>query len=416
VPDFAGRRHPDRRLHTSNLRVKESHSAAAKRWCVNARALILILAFLAVGARGEPADVGSWSEAGALSIGRYAPGAALLPDGRVAVAGGYSFETNRTHAGSDVFDPKDNSWTEGPRMRFDRNFPETLALPNGDILFVAGFRGRTGTTATTERLDGKRLRFAQEPEDGAPPTVEERELFSVCRLQDGRYLLTGGYTTLRKKTLASAEIYDPTTREFKPTAQPMRHARSGHTSVLLPSGKVLILGGKTIPTEERILTAELFDPRTGAFTETGSLAVGRDRPTAWLVNTNRVLVAGGSAAEGGTDPARRCEIYDLSTGKFSPGPELLRDRMAHTATPLEAGRVLLVGGWSSSENATTRLTECWDPREQRFLPAGTLRHGRHDHVAVRLRDGRVLVAGGKEAPAVDGVETPLTAEIWSPKR
>src|SRR5207302_800410 len=128
----------------------------------------------------------------------------------------------------------------------------------------------------------------------------------------------------------------------------------------------------------------------------------------------RVLVAGGSSKLGGTPPARSCEIYDTATGKFEPGPQLVRDRMAHTATPVGDGRVLLVGGWCGSENRTTRQAELWDPTTMQFRPAGLLEHGRHDHVAVLLKEGRVLVAGGKEAPAVNGVETPLAAEIWSP--
>jgi hypothetical protein len=376
---------------------------------------------LAVAVSGEPDPVGAWSTAGALSVGRYAPGAALLPDGRVVVAGGYSFENNRTHTTSDVFDPGKSDWTEGPGMRFDRNFPETLTLANGDVLFAAGFRARTGTTATSERLDAKRVRFAPTAEDGAPPTVEERELFSVCRLADGRFILAGGYTTLRKKTLASAEIYDPQAKEFKAVPALLRHPRFGHTSVLLPDGRVLIIGGKMLGTEVRPLECELFDPRTGAFTPSGSLTIGRDRPTAWVVPAQpgkdpQVLVAGGSAQEGGTTPAKRCELYDIGTGKFAPGPELVRDRMAHTATPLGDGRVLLVGGWSNSDNATTKQAELWDPKLGVFVPAGHLAHGRHDHVAVRLQDGRVLVAGGKEAPALAGVESPLAAEVWSEKR
>jgi len=368
----------------------------------------------------DPGDVGAWSPAGEISTGRYAPGAALLPDGRVLISGGYSFEANRTHGTSDIFDPKDATWAPGPRMRFDRNFPETLSLSNGDVLFVAGFRARTGTTATTERLDAKRLRFAPAPEDGAPPTCEERELFSVCRLADGRFLLAGGYSTFRKKTLASAEIFDPQTGVFTATPGSLKHARFGHTSVLLPDGRVLIVGGKVLATEERLLEAELFDPKRGAFEATGALSTGRDRCTAWLLPADngvvRVLVAGGSAQEGGTAPARRCELYSPSTGAFTPGPELIRDRMAHTATSLPNGKVLLVGGWSNSDNATTNQAEIWDPTQQAFRPAGRLLHGRHDHVSVPLSDGRVLVAGGKEAPAVAGVESPLAAEIWTPAR
>jgi len=385
---------------------------------------VLVMATLFIAA-GVPTDaqqgMGVWKPAGALAVGRYAAAGALLADGRALIAGGYSFEENRTHASAELFDPVAGTWAEGPRMRFDRNFAEPLALPSGDTLFVGGFRGRTGTTATSERLDAKRGTFVQDAEDGAPPAIEERELFAVTRLQDGRYLLTGGYSTVRRKTLDSAEIYDPKQAAFVALAGKLQHARFGHTSVLLPNGKVLIVGGKVLATEERVLSAEVFDPAAGTFVETGALTVGRDRCTAWVLQAPsgdrsriRVVVAGGSAKDGGTAPARACEVYDVAAGKFGPGPPLVRDRMAHTATPLGDGGVLLVGGWSNTENATTRQAELWDPKTEQFVPAGSLQHGRHDHVALRLRDGRVLVAGGKEAPARDKVESPLPAEIWNP--
>lgn len=377
------------------------------------------LALLALALPVLAQEVGHWSPAGKLSTGRYAAAAALLRDGRVLVAGGYSFEQDRTHAGSEVFDPARNEWAAGPSMRFDRNFHVPLELPGGDVLFVAGFRNRVGTTATTERLDTARVRFAPDAASGAPPAVEERELFASTRLRDGRYLITGGYSTIRKRTLDTAEIFDPVRAEFRALPARLRHVRFGHTGVLLPDGRVLLVGGKVLATNADVLPAELFDPAKGTFTATGALAVGRDRPTAWLLSEEpgkapRVLVAGGSAREGGTLPARKCEIFEVASGRFTPGPELVRDRMAHTMTPLPDGRVLLVGGWCTSENRTTRQAEIWSPGKGTFTPAGELQHGRHDHVAVRLRDGRVLVAGGKEAPARDGVETPLPAEIWTP--
>jgi hypothetical protein len=378
----------------------------------------LILALFAAAAHGEEGG-GEWKEAGTLSVGRYAPAAALLPDGRVLLAGGYSFETGRTDSTSELFDPVPSSWAEGPRMRFDRNFPLALPLPGGDALFIGGFRVRAGTTATTERLDARALRFAAEP----APAHEERELASAAPLPDGRFLITGGYSTLQRKTLDSAEIYDPKADRFTPTAGSLHHRRFGHASAVLPDGRVLIVGGKVLATDDDVLPAELFDPTSGQFAETGSLAAGRDRCTAWLVADKSspvaekgavVLVAGGSARQGGTLPAKRCELYDPAAGTFRLGPELIRDRMAHAATPLDGGRVLLTGGWSGSDNRTTRQAELWDPASAAFRSAGTMRVGRHDHAAVRLRDGRVLVAGGKEAPARNGIESPLEAETWTP--
>jgi hypothetical protein len=355
---------------------------------------------------------GAWRAAGSLAVGRYAPGAVLLSDGRALVAGGYSFETDRTHATSDVYDPASGRWAEGPTMRADRNFPLVLELPGGDALFAAGFRRRGGTTAAVERLAAGVHHFRP-----GPDAAEERELGSVTRLADGRYLLTGGYSTVRNTTLDSAEIYDPARDRFSLLTSRLHHPRFGHTGVLLPDGRVLIAGGKLLADNADVLPAELFDPAAGSFAVTGSVAVGRDRCSAWLLpGGKQVLVAGGAAREGGTAPARRCEVYDVAAGRFERGPELLRDRMAHTATLLPDGRVLLAGGWSDSEKATTRETELWDPARGRFLPAGTTQHGRHDHAAVLLKDGRVLIAGGKEAPAREGVETPLAAELWEPAR
>ncbi len=357
----------------------------------------------------EEGQHGSWQPAGSLTVGRYAPGAAALPDGRVLVAGGFSFESGRTHASSELFTPATGTWEAGPSLRWDRNFPSVFPLPDGDTLFVGGFRAHAGTTATVERLQAGRLRFRLDE-----PAVEERELCSVTSLRDGRVLLAGGYSTVQRKTLDTAELYDPQSGRFTAVGG-LRHARFGHAGILLPDGRVLIVGGKVEATNADVLPAELFDPATRAFRETAALHVGRDRCTGWLIHGGRVLVAGGSARDGGTVPARRCEIYDASAGAFVPGPELVRDRMAHTATLLPGGRVLLAGGWSGSESRTTPQAELWDPKLARFLPAGQQQLGRHDPIAVLLKDGRVLVAGGKQAPARGGVESPLDAEIWCPE-
>jgi len=369
----------------------------------------LLLPLLALPAAGDDA-LGVWKPAGALTVGRYAPAAILVGGGRVLVAGGYSFETGATHATSELFDPAAGEWSEGPRMRLDRNFPAVIALADGETLFIGGFRGAAGTTASCEKLD-RDVRFAAD----APALIEERELFAAVRLADGRFLITGGYSTLRRRTLDTAERYDPAAGRFERVPGRLRSARFGHDMVLLPDRRVLVVGGKVLSTNESVREAELFDPLEESFEAAGTLAVGRDRCTAWLLpGGESVLVAGGSTREGGTEPARRCELYDVAARRFSPGAELLRDRMAHTATGLGGGRVLLVGGWSTSEGATTRETELWDPAQRRFLAAGRTEHGRHDHGAVLLPDGRVLIAGGKEAPARHGVETPLAAEVWSP--
>jgi Galactose oxidase, central domain len=72
-------------------------------------------------------------------------------------------------------------------------------------------------------------------------------------------------------------------------------ARFGHTATLLSDGKVLIVGGVESgdTVSQTTPTTELYDPATGTFTPTGSLAVARAGHTATLLNDGKVLIAGG---------------------------------------------------------------------------------------------------------------------------
>jgi len=58
----------------------------------------------------------------------------------------------------------------------------------------------------------------------------------------------------------------------------------------LPSGEVLIAGGRG---STYSASAEIYDPLTGTFTATGSMATARYHSTATLVANDKVLVAGG---------------------------------------------------------------------------------------------------------------------------
>ncbi len=81
----------------------------------------------------------------------------------------------------------------------------------------------------------------------------------------------------------------------------MASAHWSHTATLLPDGKVLVAGGNY---DTVILaTAELYDPATGRWTATGSMAEERHSHTATLLPNGKVLVAGGY---GGVKHDRRC--------------------------------------------------------------------------------------------------------------
>ena len=192
-----------------------------------------------------------------------------------------------------------------------------------------------------------------------------RVFHTATLLLDGRVLIAGGedesvYPPLIK---ASAELYDPATRTFSPTGN-MTSARSRHGSILLPDGRVLIVGG----------TAELYDPSTGAFTAIGNNS--QHGNTAALLTNGKVLITGGANAE----------LYDPSAGAFTlaaPYGTGSHNDGTSTSTLLPDGRVLFRG-------------ELYDPVAGTFSPAGGADDGGtvYGRTATLLTNGKVLFVGG----------------------
>ena len=155
---------------------------------------------------------------------------------------------------------------------------------------------------------------------------------------------------------------------------------------MLPNGKVLVAGGVGIV--QLLASAELYDPATGTWTATGSLATARYSHTATLLPNGKVLVAGGynwrHSRERGT---LRSGERDLD-GHRQPRHRTLfltRRRCCPTAR-------------CSSQAVTTAdalaSAELYDPASGTWTATGSLATARYRHTATLLPNGKVLVAGG----------------------
>jgi len=186
----------------------------------------------------------------------------------------------------------------------------------------------------------------------------------------------------------------------------MIEPRSGHTATLLPNGKVLIAGGMR-RNQDFYKSAELYDPATSKFLPAGDMNERRVSPIAVLLGSGKVLIAGGWVGHGCTDSA---ELYDPATGRFTMLPSRMTARRGHArATLLENGDVLITGGADHDSPGGVASAEVFHPATATFQAVGTMHFARVAHTATLLRDGRVLIVGGR------GDNVNATAEIYDPK-
>jgi hypothetical protein len=132
----------------------------------------------------------------------------------------------------------------------------------------------------------------------------------------------------------------------------MHSARIAQTATVLNDGRVLIVGGRA---ETVTASAELYDPATKQFIVTGSLLTARYKHSAGLLPDGRVLIAGGSDDRDWQGQTKSAEIYDPRTGKFSATSPLNDSRFKLPGKQHNWLRTNTVAGGSEKVGCTIRL-------------------------------------------------------------
>jgi len=237
-------------------------------------------------------------------------------------------------------------------------------------------------------------------------------------LANGTVLVAGGLANLGT---AASDLYDPDRNTWTKTG-PLIQLRFDHSAVRLANGKVLVAGGSSQNYGSKLDTAELYDPQTGMWAPTGSLPYAPARPTLTLLKNGKVLIAGGSTAPGPNagGESQTAAVYDPAAGTWSPTASMHTPRDHHTATLLDNGEVLVVGG----ANDPAAPTELYDPSQNVWKSSEAPLQPPLSHTATLMPAGpasvcaqacgSVVVAGGRDAAggyALSATEIYRTATI-----
>jgi galactose oxidase-like protein len=282
------------------------------------------------------------------------------------------------------------TWTATGSMNVARATPATL-LDNGNVLVAGGCVPSISSAELYDQATGIFTFTGNMTSAHCGPTA--------TLLQNGKVLITGG---CNPPSTASAELYDPITGTFTATGN-MTIPRANHTATLLVSGEVLITGGLSdcFSSGTVISQAELYDPTTGTFSPTGAMDFASYSQAAALLGNGEVLVMGGSSSGGCFSNA---DLYDPNTGTFTPTGNMTAGRFYHTATLLNNGQVLVAGGVCGNALSSAEL---YDPATGAFTLTGSMTTARYVHTATILNNGMVLIAGGN---GLSGVLA--TAELY----
>lgn len=346
----------------------------------------------------------------------YGPNTTFILEGITAandVAGrGVTCPIDYIGPGADVplyFAPVNFFATTSPPLAM-RDAPSAVQLSGGDILLFGGMTDRMVLTSA-ERFTPGRNRFTATDINLITP----RTRAEVALVPDIGALIVGGADGFGN-AIGNAEIWNASLGSFTLLESSHLPPRVGHIAVTLSDGRIFIAGGQPRiggSTLDSSALVRVLADGTATVIDGPALNVPRYAHSA-VVAPGSVIVFGGFSGEGAAVTALdSIEIADLHAGLTDPPaltmiPERLNaPRADATATLLDDGTVLLVGGRDSS--SVRGDAELWNPvtRQSETLPLATPRSG---HRATLLPGGRVLVTGG-----LDGSSMPLSSvELYVP--
>ena len=345
------------------------------------RSLAAFAAALVLLPASASADI-TFQYSGSMTQARAAHSQAVLPDGRVLVAGGQTSVAigSSPTATAELYNPATETWTNTAPMSTARVFAATIRLASGKVLVIGGTdKDPAAPLNTAEIYDPAAGAWA-----AAGSMTVGRALPMAGLIADGKVLVTGGGSK-------SSEIWDPATATFTPGPPTAGdHATGG--AATLPDGDLLVAGGEA---------PERYDAATNTWGPAGTLPDNLQvtGPIVVGLADGRVLLTGGSGAAGATNLTTA--IYSPATNTWTAAAPLPFPTMGAASVRMADGDVMLVGGVISAiigggigggGDVSTSLR--YDVPTNTWVPTGKLVEDRFFPGASLLGNGKVLATGG----------------------
>lgn len=398
----------------------------------------------------------------------FCPGTALLPDGRLLVNGGSDDDK------TSLYDPASGTWSVGSPLAIPRGYQSAVTTSTGAVFTLGGSwndaagdkNGElwtatggsvllpgapaapilTNDPAGVFRQDNHPWLFAASggrvfhagpsramgwygttgtgsyTAEGVRGDDADAMNGATAMYEVGKVLTVGGAPAY-KDSVATDHAYSLDINGAAPVVtklSPMRHARAFATAVVLPDGEVLVVGGQAYAHPFSDATAqlapEIWDPRTGAFTELAPMAVPRVyHSEAVLLPDGRVFTGGGGLC------ATTCDVDHPDGQVFTP-PYLLnpdgsaRTRPAIASAPSSAARgatiaVSTAGAVSSFSLVRMASVTHGVNNDQRRVPLTPVTTGANSYSLALPADSGVLVPGAYLLFALDAQGVPSVAKV-----
>ncbi|HEY3101881.1 MAG TPA: Ig-like domain-containing protein [Methylomirabilota bacterium] len=284
----------------------------------------------------------------------FCNGLSWMPDGRALIAGGtLQYPVNGHGWGglktTTVFDPATESFIQVQDMARGRWYPSIVGLADGRMATFSGWLEQGGTNNAVEIYTNPN---GWSPEFYAPFTPELYPWLHL--LPDGRVFMSGANV--------GSSIFNPSTNTWQTGVATMKYSRDRiyGSSVLLPlsatdnwRARVMIMGGDNPSTA----TAEIIDlsQASPAWRFTNPMSGPRIQMDAVILPTGKLLALGGSQLDKTASTATlAADLFDPATETWTPAGTMNMPRLYHSvALLLPDGTVWSAGGnpdWGNWEN------------------------------------------------------------------